>query len=57
MDAYKCDRCGILFEQRVHPYISIVKGRIVLDERWLDLCPECQESLKAWLKDKNDKGE
>ena len=49
---YQCDKCGRIFEPRVlqngEPYITS-KGR-----GDLDLCPECYDSLMAWLKHDDD---
>ena len=57
---YQCDRCKSIFEPRVldngEPYITrkvANKGRVNNSD--IDLCPECYDSLLAWLKTDDDK--
>jgi methionyl-tRNA synthetase len=56
---YQCDKCGRIFEPRVlqngEPYITrkvANKGRVNNSD--IDLCPECYDSLLAWLKTDDD---
>lgn len=48
MKAYKCDRCGNLYERKVKPNITIYKYVPFCDTR-LDLCHKCQDTLENWL--------
>lgn len=51
MRAYKCDRCGKLYESQLCvPDIRISKYIYPEGEEWVDLCPECQHFLEEWLK-------
>lgn len=44
--AKKCDRCKEFYEP-FYPGFYIVKGRL---EVIVDLCPNCADTLKKWLK-------
>lgn len=44
--AKKCDRCKEFYEP-FDPGHYIVKGRL---EEIVDLCPNCTDTLKKWLK-------
>lgn len=50
---YQCDRCKRIFEPRVlgygEPYIARKN-----QNSDIDLCPECYDSLLAWLKTDDD---
>ena len=49
MKAFKCDRCGRLYED-----ITLTK-KVIIDVDKLhmeDLCPKCQEDFELWLKRK-----
>ena len=60
--AYKCDRCGVLFEDEtrgaIQDYVArtmrtILRGKteaalLALKES-ADLCPECQKSFAIWM--------
>lgn len=45
--AYKCDRCGCLYDEQVKSSKRNVIVRPI--NRTLDLCPECQEQLDDWI--------
>lgn len=44
MEAYKCDRCGKLYERQVEKILYVGKK----GEGPLDLCPQCTESFEEW---------
>lgn len=52
MEAYKCDRCGKLFEKPTASILGIDKRTSVCRDNWepQDLCPECKKSLEEWWK-------
>lgn len=55
MVAYKCDRCGTLYEYNCENYLGkhyISKECHPYDDMKIDLCPKCQEKLEQWLKSK-----
>ena len=46
--AYKCDRCGELYESySIEPRRSVI---VHIDCELVDLCPECYKQLRGWLK-------
>ena len=49
--AYKCDRCGSLYEKEVtsRRYIEITHDLHPYDEYRLQLCDNCQAELLKWL--------
>ena len=47
--ATKCDVCGVLFEQKFIPDITIHKYTHGYGEERLDLCPDCSNKLETWL--------
>jgi uncharacterized C2H2 Zn-finger protein len=49
--AYKCDRCGSLYEHdyKVHGNNSLFMGRRPYSNDLLDLCPMCQKSFESWF--------
>ena len=49
MNAYKCDRCGTLFERDSVPERSIAIKHSPYGFECLDLCPKCQEELENWI--------
>jgi hypothetical protein len=49
--AYKCDRCGMLYERLCIPKIQIIEYRDRVLYNRKDLCPECQITLENWFKD------
>lgn len=49
MNAYKCDRCGKLYEKEARS-ILYVKRITTGNGQWQDLCPECTKSLDKWWK-------
>lgn len=55
MKAFKCDRCGNLYEnysEKAKPFY------ITTSYCTLDLCPECNKELKDWFAEKeNEKSE
>ena len=58
MNAFKCDRCGKLYEKQPH----LVEG-LVVAERYSsgcyerkDICPECYDKFLLWWKSKNEGG-
>lgn len=52
MKAYKCDRCGKLFEkyegQGTSNFFNITLNPYMSDN-CLDLCPDCNVELQAWV--------
>ncbi len=52
MNAYKCDRCGKLFEKSTDSIFGIDKRTSVYRADWKpqDLCTECKKSLEKWWK-------
>lgn len=50
MRAYKCDRCGALYEKEQEK-----TGRVYITQSpniagfCLDLCPECDKDLQTWF--------
>lgn len=52
--AYKCDRCGKLYEYNTEPRRSVI---IHIDEKLKDLCPDCYKQLRSWLKCEEVKGD
>lgn len=51
--AYKCDRCGRLYEHDFQLYLHsyyISKDCHPQEDLKLDLCPTCQKSLENWFK-------
>ena len=55
--AYKCDRCGKLFERSLLPDIVVVTDTWRMLDTRLDFCSECQQSLENWLKESKDSKE
>ena len=66
-NAKKCDRCGSFYQEVeataietiANSMAAIFEPKMVLQniaaiEKLLDLCPSCSESLKRWLKGKED---
>ena len=56
MFAFKCDRCGRLYEAGTKPYRNVndhlfLNRRINGKENMTDLCPECIKSLERWFYD------
>lgn len=55
MKAYKCDRCGKLFEEDDNTMWIECENRGLLrienSSGWLDLCPDCKESFKKWFEE------
>lgn len=47
--ATKCDVCGVLFEQKFIPDITIHRYTHGYGEERLDLCPDCTNKLETWL--------
>lgn len=56
MKAYKCDRCGKLFEkykyQGTSEFFTITRNPYMSGD-YLDLCPNCNAELQEWVA--NDK--
>ena len=60
--AYKCDRCGTLYEHDFKNYgnDTLFIGRRPYNNDFLDLCPMCQKDLERWftyptrVKEKNE---
>ena len=54
MKAYKCDRCGKLFEkyryQGTIEFFNITRNP-AFESDILDLCPNCNAELQKWVKD------
>lgn len=58
--AYKCDRCGALYERNIELYIH--KHYICLEnhpysDTEIDLCPNCQVELEKWLEERKESNE
>lgn len=49
MDAKKCDVCGSLYEQECTPDIRVNWYIHPYGDRWIDLCPVCQEKLERFI--------
>lgn len=50
MDAYKCDRCGKLYERETHRrFIEITHDLHPYETKILRLCDDCQNELLKWL--------
>ena len=53
MKAYKCDRCGKLFEkynlQGTSNFFNITRNPC-MSGNCLDLCPNCNAELQEWVK-------
>lgn len=52
MKAYKCDRCGKLFEpykyQKTSNFLNITRNPNITGD-CLDLCPNCNAELQEWV--------
>lgn len=46
--AKKCDKCGAFYEPYKTDIIIITKNSLQADG--LDLCPDCMDTFKKWLK-------
>lgn len=53
MKAYKCHRCGNLFEMRCNPSVQVTRYIHGYGEDRLDLCRECSRELIEWCNFKN----
>lgn len=53
-EAFKCDRCGKLYEASIKPDIRVERYNNPFGITVYDLCPECIEELEKWLKEKKD---
>lgn len=53
--AKKCDVCGTLYEQQCTPDVRINVYSHPYGNRWLDLCPKCQEKLERFIGGKSGK--
>ena len=54
MKAFKCDRCGKLYEQRAEKEEFLI-GKISHISKvysYLDLCDMCNQKLETWMKNK-----
>ena len=50
--AYKCDRCGALYEHDFQLYLHsyfVSKDCHPQEDLELDLCPACQKDLERWV--------
>ena len=58
MRAYKCDRCGKLFEkyknQGTAEFFNITRNPCALGDSLLDLCPNCNDELQEWVANKSE---
>ena len=50
MAAYKCERCGALYETKTIPNITINEYHHGYGEVRLNICHNCQKQLEKWLK-------
>ncbi len=49
-NAYKCDRCGKLFERDRRPSLTIQQQySYCFGNTTYDLCPSCQEKLEKFI--------
>lgn len=62
MDIKKCDRCGTMMfpdELGYHFYkrspFRICERDLIFKDREIDLCEDCREDFKKFLKEKKDK--
>lgn len=55
MQAYKCDRCGELFERPCYYNIRINVDCHPYEDNYLDLCDKCQFELEKWIDDGGNK--
>lgn len=46
--AYKCDRCGVLFDRDFEPEITVCHQNSCI--RTMDLCQKCQKELEEWFR-------
>ena len=46
MKAYKCDRCGQLFESKARWRYLITNN---VNNGYFDLCEDCQNELNKWV--------
>lgn len=46
--AYKCDRCGVLFDRDFEPGITVCLQNPCI--RTMDLCHKCQKELEEWFR-------
>ena len=57
MKAYKCDRCGKLFEryknQGTSEFFNITRNPNFSND-YLDLCPKCNAELQEWVANKKE---
>ena len=53
MTAYKCDRCGNLFERRCEPDVVVTRYVHGYGETKLDLCKKCYLELIKFCRFKN----
>ena len=49
MMAKKCDICGTLYELQCTPDVRVNIYSHPYGDRWLDLCPKCQEQLERFV--------
>ena len=52
--AYKCDRCGTLYENGSNADFTIKERHSVpgtVESQDYDLCPDCQLRLKTWMRE------
>ena len=54
MKAFKCDRCGNLYEGYTEKVKSFYINRSPVTYYPLDLCPECNKELKDWFEEKEN---
>ena len=47
--AYKCDRCGKLFERDCKPDLYITRYIHCYGDTSIDLCPKCQSMLEEFV--------
>ena len=57
VNAKKCDRCGVLYEQKTIPAVNVIIDNHPYGGCKIDLCPECQDELENFVsvgKEKNN---
>lgn len=50
-NAFKCDRCQVLFEGSMHRFLRFMKLNGMLgfvDKRAMQLCESCSDSFERW---------
>ena len=56
-NAYKCDRCGLLFAYRERSLDCVLVKSLIARDQYIeyDLCPHCQMELERWFNVQSEK--